>query len=250
MRRRTQVFLLVFGVVTLGVGVLIAVGSPDERGFALLGAVPFGIGSVAVAVIPFFTRESGGVALEEVRGRRSGRAVVFPFSKAKQRLGFVGIVCFILLGLALALYTDAEGVVIGWVCVVLFGAMALASAPAVFTRGGGVALLPEGILVTGTVTGFIAWEDLEGLQDVEIHGSRMLGIVASDPAKVETSAASRVLIRLNRALGYETDLNIAAGSLAVDLEVVAEAIEHEHLHPEHRLRLGAPESLVDLGLTR
>jgi hypothetical protein len=241
------VFLLVFGLVLVAVGALIALTSPDDRGFALLGLLPWGVGSVAVASTPFLTREAAAVRLEELSGRRSGPAVVFPFSRAKQRLGFIGQVSFVFLGLAVALYTD--GFVIGVICMAMFGLFALITLPSAIGRRGGVALLPAGVLVRGALgDSFLPWEQIEDLQDVEIHGSRMLGIAASDPAKLEVPPGTRLLSRANRALGYRSDLSIAAASLIGDLEVVAAAIEYELIHPEHRSRLGTRESLEDLDL--
>jgi len=244
-RRRTQILLLVGGAAFTVVGVLLAVTGLEEPGYALLGIAPLGVGAVAMGLTPMASRKAPGVRLEEVRGRRSGRAVVFPLSKVKLRLIFVGQLCFAVMGLGLALYSDRA--LIGVLCTATFGLFALLSLPAVLS-GGGVALLPEGLLVWGLPTGgFLPWEAMGELQDI-VGGGQGLGITASDPAKLEAPRGSGLLRAANRALGYQTDISVSASTLGVELEVVAAAIEHVRRHPQQRWRLGTPESLTDLGL--
>jgi len=135
--------------------------------------------------------------------------------------------------------------------VVFLGGFALATLPTVLRRrAGGVYLRPEGIEVSGgPMGGFVAWDDVEALDEREVRGNRVLETRAFDPSRVETSAAGSVLRGINRPFGFHSDLSVAAISLEADLDTVMAAIQHELLHPEHRERLGTPESLVDLGLT-
>lgn len=246
MRRRTQILLLAGGAGFTVIGVLLAVTGLEDRGYALLGMVPFGVGGVAIALSLLQRRGTAGARLDEVRGRRGGPAVVFPLSKAKLRFLFVGQVCFALMGVGLALYGGEA--LIGVLCLTTFGLFALLSLPAVLS-GGGVALLPEGLLVWGLPTGgFLPWEAMGELQDIDVGAGQGLGITASDPAKLEAPRGSGLLRAANRALGYQTDISVSASTLGTELDVVAGAIEHVRRHPQQRRRLGTPESLTDLGL--
>lgn len=258
MRRRTGVFLILVGVVCpRGRD---ALGDGRQPGIGLLGVVPMGIGCMAAGLTAFLTCKAGGFRLEQSSERRSGAAVTFSFPMTKQRLAFVGQVCFALLCLSLVLYADEFAgsrrspivlTVVGSLGVAFLGGFALATLPTVLRRrAGGVYLRPEGIEVSGgPMGGFVAWDDVEALDEREVRGNRVLEIRAFDPSRVETSAAGSVLRGINRPFGFHSDLSVAAMSLEADLDTVMAAIQHELLHPEHRERLGTPESLVDLGLT-
>jgi hypothetical protein len=234
---------------------MIVTGGDADRVIGLIAVLFFGFGGVAVFALPLFTRRGRTVVRTEfVRHRGTlSQALVFPYSRAKQRLGTVATLAFAVAGVLAIVYArdiaETGGREVIWIRLVglataaLFGSVAVIGFLNGFLARGYVALLPEGILNRAKVgSSFIPWDAIEEVRMIERYNTRMVGVVASDPRAIEISALGRLSLQLGRSWSG-ADLLFPANALAAQPELLLKTIAQLHRHPEERSKVPAHAGL-------
>jgi hypothetical protein len=255
-----QVFMAIATIVFTSVGLIMLVaGEGADRMWGLITALFFGVGGTVWFVLPRLTRSAReGVHTDVIRFRGSTRpALVFRLSKAKRRIALVGTSAFTVVGILFVLNATALAesgqdnpawlLLIGLLCIGVFGFLTVLGAASEFSSGASVALIPEGIVSGGAVTSFLPWEAVEEVTMIDVRGTPMVGVVARDPTAVETSALGRILALVGR---KTTGVDLAFAGLAAPLGVLADALRRYHHHPEEREHIGGAESVPHVGRVR
>ena len=241
MSRAKRVLLALVCAVFTAVGVLILVLAETTED--VLGAVMvilfFGVGGAAAVVAPSFTRKGRDGTRTGVVEHRGARvpALVFPRSRAKMRLGFVGCSAIAVAG-AIMLVLGAR--LVGIVTVLLFGGVAVVGARNAFFGEAFVALLPDGVLARGGGRStFVPWDAIREVDMLDIQGTPMVS-VSADPAAVETSTGRQLGMIVSRGAGYP---ELSFSGLVAPEKTLRSAIEHYLHHPGERERIGTDARL-------
>jgi len=234
--------------------VIVVAGENADRLWGVISLLIFGVcGSVWFALPRLTKTATEGVRTEVIRFRGSRQpALVFRFSKAKRRLGLLGTSAFTLVGIlfvlnatALADPEDDPSVIlaVGIMCVSIFGLVTVLGLANELARGSSVALMRDGILSAGVLSWFLPWDAVDEILTIDVHGTPMVGVVASDPSLVETSGIGRILAIIGR---RTTGVDLAFAGLVAPLSVLADALRNYCSHPEERGRIGSAEPVSRL----
>ncbi|MDX6518249.1 MAG: hypothetical protein QOF50_1095 [Gaiellaceae bacterium] len=217
----------------------LAFGRGDDRLWGLMTFLLFGVGCVTAFAMPLADRKgSGGFRLGTARrGGARTPALIFPFSRTKLRLAGVATVAMAAAGVLIAIVGGGAGyLAIGVLCAVVFGAMALAAVLNEL-RNANVAFLPEGVLCRGVAgSSFIPWDAIDSVDVIELRGTPMVAVRATDRRAVELARFGGWLAGANRRL---TGADLTYAGLEAPGETLVEAIDHYCEHPAERARIGS-----------
>src|SRR4051794_40683966 len=244
--RRRDVFLGIGGIIALAtsLGVLAFGNGPDRFsglpvlcfGLALLCAPLAGRLSARSGVHPYVDRVERDGALQP--------ALVIPGSAVKLKVMRCGLVCMAAAGALLAVQgPDAR--VIGVLCAVLFGGVALATVRR-SPREWRIALLPSGLeWRVGSAPAFVAWDDVTGASAFDIRDTYYLGLKAR-PDAIRRPPGGRWLAWADRALSG-MDASFTLEPFPVEPERLADAVAGCARYPDLRRAIGTEQSLAWLG---
>jgi hypothetical protein len=218
----------------LGV-LLIVVGSGEARVTGATSVLFFGVGSLALA-LPLATRRGAGTV--ELADVGSERGILLPAARAKQ-LMIIAACAGIAAACALlwAMTPDAAWIGIGGL--VFFGGLGLWRL-ALLPRRHGLALTPTRLKLLGWGEPELDWDDISDAFLFEQSRNVMLGVRATDPARVRRRRSGRLLPRLNRRLTH-SDIAVPAGQLAGPPEHALKTVLTDLGDPARRARLGTTE---------
>ena len=253
-------FMAVFGAFVSLAGLAMSITERGtERG---VGVTVTFFGLALLAALPMFRtwKREGKVMLAHVEQHGNERGLVFPYSASKNIAARRVMLLMALSGLGLALFPDsfADGgespVVIRLLGIAIAGGCALmfvASRRRGTARAWYVALLPSGIAaVARGISSFVPWEVIVGVRAVQMRlwvrgfpvREPFVGLMISDPSRVETSGVARAMIRANRLFG--ADVTYAVRTLDVEPALLMNAIDFYSKHPEKRHETGTEEGLA------
>jgi hypothetical protein len=229
------------GFALIGVYLLI-IGPTDARVLGTIMVLFFGVGSLSLAS-PLATRRGAGTV--EIADVGTERGFLLPVARRKAVMTIAacsGIAVAALLFWAMV--PAAWWIGIGGLA--LFGGLA-AWRLTLLPRRQGLALTPTRVKLLGWGDPELDWDDITAAFLFEQSRNVMLGIGATDPARVRRKRPKGLLTRLNRTL-TGSDMVVPTGELAGSPQHALEMVQTYQRNPARRARLGTADELDYLRL--
>ena len=167
--------------------------------------------------------------------------IEIPLSKLKIGLSFIGTIIFVILGILfttnpeewLTARSNSPGFVriIGVISVVFFGVCGIFIGRKLFDKTIGLTIDEKGITdnTNGTSVGLIEWDDITGIDKVEISFSKILLIKTDKPDKYIDRAKNGISKRAMKANNriYGSPISIISNSLSMKFSELEKLVKSE-----------------------
>ena len=242
--------IVAFGALAVLTGILLGVsGEGDERGAGILALIPLGLAMLSAA----WLTPTGRGAVEGTRLEEGGTR--FPVKTTRERAATVGCAAMSVAGLGFALFPggfDEDPTytrVVGTLCALMFGGVALVSARTLLVGGTRILLTPDHIVQSGGWgTLLVPWDAIDEVWTLSIRGADMIGLIVSDHPGIRAPRSSRMVRPLQRSMG--ADFTVPLAGLGVDPDAFLDLVVHMHEHPADRQWLAEPNVMERLRASR
>jgi len=165
--------------------------------------------------------------------------VEIPLSKIKLSLLLVGAIIFVMIGVFFVLgpqeiaesSTGSKSIVlvVGWLSIIFFGGCAVFIGQKLFDQRSGLIIDEKGIAdySGGTSVGLIEWQDITGIDRLEISSTKMIMIYTNQPEKYIGRAKNKLAklaMQANHKF-YGSPLSISANSLKIKYRALESLIQ-------------------------
>lgn len=170
-----------------------------------------------------------------------GSTIEIPLSKLKIGLSFIGTIIFVIMGIELAMNPEewlsgganSPGFIriMGVISVVFFGICGIFIGRKLFDKTIGLTIDEKGITdnTNATSVGLIEWDDITGIDKVEISSSKILLIKTDKPDKYIDRAKngiSRRAMKANNSI-YGSPISIISSSLSMKFSELESLLKSE-----------------------